>query len=78
MQKRKAKVKSASVVSAWWLSSGEEECPHCGRLYAYEVESRCSDCDGPSCPHCKKKHQDRSVCPECLEGCEQAEGVSHG
>jgi hypothetical protein len=70
MPKRKAILKSRVV--AWWLSGGEEECAHCGRLYALEMEFRCPDCDGPSCPHCKKQHaEDRDVCPECVEKTEE-------
>ena len=66
-------------VVTWWLSGGEEECPHCGQLYAYEAEFRCPDCDSPSCPHCKRRHaDDRDVCPECVAGCEDAEGPSNG
>jgi hypothetical protein len=40
---------------AWWLE-GEEECPHCHQLYAYELEIRCPECDEPSCPHCVRLH----------------------
>jgi hypothetical protein len=63
-------------VVAWWLA-GEEECPHCGQLYAYEVEFRCPECDGPSCPHCRREHELGGViCVACLDDC--AEGSSHG
>lgn len=59
--------KSATRNVAWWLG-GEEHCPHCGQEYAYELEFRCPDCDGPCCAHCKKQHQDaRHVCPECFD-----------
>lgn len=51
-----ARPKSQTV--PWYLSDGDEECPHCGQWYAYELEVRCSDCDSPSCPHCK--------CPTCV------------
>lgn len=65
----KGRVKAKSGVVAWWLSSGEEECPHCGCLYVYEVEFRCPDCDGPSCPQCKTTYVDnRIVCPGCVGG----------
>ena len=36
----------------WWLAGGEETCPSCEQRYAYEVEVRCVDCDGPMCPVC--------------------------
>lgn len=74
-----AKSKPRSRLAAWWLSSGEEECPHCGQVYAYEIEFRCPDCDGPSCPHCKQRHSaGRFVCPGCVEGCTTGEGSAHG
>lgn len=64
--------KSATRAVAWWLG-GEENCPHCGQIYAYELEYRCPDCDGPCCAHCKKQHQEdaRHVCPECFDCKEQ-------
>jgi hypothetical protein len=74
----KGRAQRTTRVVAWWLSGGEEECPHCGRLYAYEVEFRCPECDTPSCPHCKKMHADeRMLCPECIESCAE-EGRAHG
>jgi hypothetical protein len=36
----------------WWAHGGSERCPRCLQLYAYEVETRCVDCDGPLCPFC--------------------------
>lgn len=64
----KAKTSSASVVVAWWLDEGDEECPHCGQLYIYERELRCTDCDSPVCPHCRKVHAaGHHVCPDCVE-----------
>jgi len=66
MPKAKSKVTTASL--PWWLGEGEEECPHCGRLYFVEVEVRCADCDGPACPHCKVRHTEgHVVCPDCVE-----------
>jgi hypothetical protein len=53
-------------VVAWWLG-GEEECLHCGQLYAYEIEFRCPECDSPTCPHCRKNH-------ECVDLEEDAHG----
>ena len=66
----KAKVKTGvAAMTAWWVSDGDEECPHCGQLYIYELEFRCPDCDSPTCLHCKKKHTEgHHVCPECFEG----------
>jgi hypothetical protein len=77
----KGRTQAKARVVAWWLSGGEEECPHCGQVYAYEVEFRCPDCDSPSCPHCKRGHAD--VCLACVEPSkeeagEDAEGRSHG
>ena len=48
----------------WWLE-GEEECPHCHHLYAYELEIRCPECDEPSCPHCVTLHVE--ICEVCEE-----------
>jgi hypothetical protein len=36
----------------WWAAGGSERCPRCHQLYAYELEYRCVDCDGPLCPLC--------------------------
>jgi len=58
---------NASVAASWWLEDGDEECPHCGRLYVYELEFRCTECDGPGCPHCKVKHvEGHLICPACV------------
>jgi len=57
---------NASAIKAWWLSDGDEECPHCGRMYFYEVEFRCPACDGPGCPHCKTQAEGYVVCLSCL------------
>jgi hypothetical protein len=52
--------------ASWWLSEGDEECRHCGRLYVYEMEFRCVECDGPGCPHCRLTHAEgHSICPDC-------------
>lgn len=73
----RSKTTVTTQVVAWYLSDGDEECPHCGRLYAYELEFRCPDCDGPGCPHCKSRHSDnRLVCPECAAVADEDE--SHG
>lgn len=62
----------------WWLG-GEEECPHCHQLYAYEVEVRCPECDGPSCPHCVMQHVEHGiVCVACSDTSEQTEDISRG
>jgi len=69
MPKARSKAKTANqTVSRWYLGSGDEECPHCGQWYAYELEFRCPDCDSPSCPHCK--------CPACVVIITETE--SHG
>lgn len=47
----------------WWLEAGDEECPHCGQDYHFEVERRCAACDAPSCPQCVSE-QDK-LCPDC-------------
>ena len=60
------KLRVQARLKAWWLS-GEEDCPHCGQLYAYEIEFRCPECDSPSCPHCRHKHSEgHHVCPGCV------------
>jgi hypothetical protein len=64
----KAKSTSTVGMTSWWLSDGDEECPHCGQLYVYEIEFRCTHCDGPGCPHCRVVHSEgHIVCPECVE-----------
>lgn len=73
----KVKSKAQSAATPWWLSNGDEECPHCGQLYIYELEFRCPACDGPCCAHCKTEHAaGHHVCPECVTTDEQ--GTSHG
>jgi hypothetical protein len=53
-------------VVAWWMG-GDEECLHCGQLYAYEIEFRCPECDSPACPYCRKQHAEgHHVCPTCV------------
>jgi len=77
MPKRRSRVTATTRVMRWYLSGGDEECPHCGQLYAYELEFRCSDCDAPSCRQCKCRHpQDRFVCPECVSV--TGEDAAHG
>jgi len=62
-----AKPAKATGSSPWWLG-GDEECAHCGQVYVLEVEFRCPECDGPSCPHCRMTHAEgHFVCPECVE-----------
>ena len=57
---------SGITVAGWWLTDGDEECPHCGRLYLYELEVRCADCDGPGCPHCTSvQAEGRLICVAC-------------
>jgi hypothetical protein len=61
------KTEVQAQVTYWWLS-GEEECAHCGQLYPYELEFRCTECDSPSCPHCRWVHaQGHPVCPSCVD-----------
>jgi hypothetical protein len=65
MAERRAK--ATSGVMQWWLFAGDEDCPHCGQTYLYELEFRCPECDSPGCPHCKAQHTEgHHVCPECL------------
>jgi hypothetical protein len=59
----------------WWAAGGSERCPRCLQLYAYEVEYRCVDCDGPLCPFCAvtASVEVRDVrCGDCVD-CEQGE-----
>lgn len=61
----------------WWLR-GDEECPHCHQLYAYEVEVRCPACDGPSCPHCVELVASGIVCVICRDAREETEEAAGG
>jgi hypothetical protein len=57
---------SPSTAQSWWLGTGHEDCPHCGQSYLYELEFRCTECDGPGCMHCKSWHVDGYwLCPTC-------------
>lgn len=63
----RGKVKVQTTVVAWWLG-GEEQCPQCGQLYAYELEFRCPECDSAGCLHCRTLHADgHHVCLGCVE-----------
>jgi len=64
MPKGASKAKLDVYIKQWWLT-GEETCAHCGSGYAYELELRCPDCDGPTCPHCMLIYSGGHVCPEC-------------
>jgi hypothetical protein len=73
----KVRSKAKTGLAPWWLSSGDEECPHCGQLYIYELEFRCSACDSPCCIHCKTVHvEGHHVCPECVTN--SVEAASQG
>lgn len=63
----KGRINETAVALSWWLSDGDEECPHCGGWYFYEVEFRCAECDGPGCPHCQLVHAEGyRICPACM------------
>jgi hypothetical protein len=67
--RRRSDATPATTRIAWWISDGDEECPHCGRLYVYELEFRCAECDGPGCAHCKHIHTEgHQICPGCVSG----------
>ena len=55
----------AAAVSPWWLSQGDEECPHCEGDYIFETEVRCVQCDAPICPMCVVRVGRRVLCPGC-------------
>jgi hypothetical protein len=61
----------------WWLGGDAaetaEECRHCLASYAVEVEVRCSDCDGPTCPLCAVTVRETATfrCVDCA-GSDQA------
>jgi hypothetical protein len=75
MSKRATPAKQSA---SWWLG-GEEQCPHCHQLYAYEIEVRCPVCDEPGCPHCVKQHVERGIlCISCSKGCEDLEETARG
>lgn len=69
---RKAAARTSAAVHRkpapvpWWFGGNDEECPHCGAGYAYEVEVRCADCDEATCALCAVRLQGRVVCPDCL------------
>lgn len=65
-------------IKRWWLSGGDEECPHCGMFYAYEAEYRCPDCDTPSCMHCIVLHAERKVCPDCVSAPKKKSATNRG
>lgn len=44
-----------------------EQCPACLQLYPYELEYRCSACDGPLCPTCIVRIEATWVCSDCSE-----------
>lgn len=68
----------ASTSHTWWLADGDEECPHCGGLYLYELEVRCNECDGPTCPHCHVTHSEGYlICPDCHAD-SSTENLPHG
>jgi hypothetical protein len=69
--------KSPTRSAPWWLG-GDEECPHCHQLYAYEIEVRCPVCDGPSCPHCVELVERGIVCVVCRDQREEIEETSGG
>ncbi len=58
--------------TVWWIDGGGETCDFCLQRYAYEVERRCSRCDGPACPRCVVKIREtrQSVCVGCHERAE--------
>ena len=49
----------------WWLGEGDQDCPHCDQTYSYEIEARCTVCDGPICLHCVMRADEGVVCPDC-------------
>jgi rubrerythrin len=73
-----AKRGTHTKVVAWWLSGGEETCPHCGQLYAYEAEFRCPECDGPCCPLCKSRHDDGRIAGATCVDCAPPRRIRHG
>ena len=56
----------------WWAAGGTERCPACLHLYAYEVQVRCVDCDGPLCPLCAVEVRVEVVSRRCPECCQDA------
>jgi transposase-like protein len=72
-----SKLSPKSPVASWWLSPGDEECPHCSLTYVIEVEFRCAECDAPSCPHCGVHVEGHYLCPDCILVATNASARSH-
>lgn len=70
---------AAAEPAPWWAEGGPdaEVCPFCHQSYAYEIEVRCIECDGPLCPVCAVSERltvTTHLCPECTEEAEAGEG----
>jgi hypothetical protein len=44
-----------------------EQCPHCLQIYFFELERRCTVCDGPMCPFCVIRFEAQHFCAACHE-----------
>lgn len=67
---------AAAGSTPYWVEGGSEICSFCHQRYVYELEIRCADCDGPSCPHCTVVERLTTVvhrCPECVDAAEGGE-----
>ena len=73
-----ARQTSGIATTSWWLQGGDDECPHCGAVYVYELEFRCTECDGPGCLHCKVvRETGHMICVVCAEAPPEQQDRSH-
>jgi hypothetical protein len=59
--------------SSTWHGAAEQ-CSHCLQVYAYELEVRCTRCDGAACPFCLTRIDAEWVCVVCTEETDADEG----
>ncbi len=66
---KKKRVRQSAVYSVWHRNE-TEICEYCLQQYSYEMQRRCTHCDGPLCPFCISINRDKSnLCPDCHGHC---------